>query len=424
MSLYNYFRKDNPFDYIVLGFIMKIVGNMAGFFMPIPVADAIFGLPSWIFIIKGFSKIPGKLTFPFKGGYRSLLMFYFLLFVVMIIRGYTIDYQWPWITIRSFIHLHFFSSTYWLCYLMPFTALIPIRYFNFRLILSYSIVFVFITLVFAFWFRNEIALASALGAMRLGEQASDLVHAEEVAFFQFFSFVPLLCIYIPSKKWKIAMLGLFIVIILMIIGARRGSTMLYTFLFVASLYFYTLSKSFGVRLSLRILIFLFLITCVYLIVNSPISAFLLERGLHDNRSGVEEAMLSQMDSIQLVFGKGLNGRYYYPLGLESDHWDGWRYGVETGFYNLVLKGGYLFTLTYILLIAIPAFKGIFKSKNIFCKAGGFYLLYSLFALWPFGILSFDLSFFYMWMMVSCCMNKKILKMSDNEIKHNFFYNLK
>lgn len=58
--------------------------------------------------------------------------------------------------------------------------------------------------------------------------------------------------------------------------------------------------------------------------------------MEDTRSGVDEALLNQMSDTELFFGKGLNGRYFYPLSNE-DHLNGWRYGSETGFYNIVLK---------------------------------------------------------------------------------------
>lgn len=424
MTIKDLYRKDNPFDYIVLGFIIKFLGTIAGLVVSYQIADALFGMFSWILIIKGFSKIPGKLHFPFGKRYQLLLSFYLFLCLIMIIRGYLIDYQYPWISYLSFINIHLFTSTYWICYLMPFAALIPLRYFNFRLMVNYSIIVVVITVVLFAIYYKQIVLASAIGAMGMAKDAVDLVQAQDVAFYGLFAFLPLFCYFIPKRKWQINMLGLFIMALLMVLGARRGGSMLMVILFLASLYFYTQTKSSGAKFRNRILIIFIILVAGYYLINSSLTAYILERGLEDTRSGVEEAVLQQMDTFELIFGKGLNGRYYYPMNDKVDHFDGWRYGVETGFYNIVLKGGYLMAFTYILLLAIPAYKGLFKSKNLFCKAGGFYILYSLFSLWPFGILSFDLSFLFIWMMVSCCMNRKVLKMSNEEIKKYFFYNLK
>ena len=69
--------------------------------------------------------------------------------------------------------------------------------------------------------------------------------------------------------------------------------------------------------------------------NFIFNYLLNERGFENNRTLIDESMLQQMTQIELFFGKGLNGRYYLPL-LDDDYLGGWRYGSETGFYNLVL----------------------------------------------------------------------------------------
>ena len=75
---------------------------------------------------------------------------------------------------------------------------------------------------------------------------------------------------------------------------------------------------------------------------------------------------------------------------------------------------------YIYLLIIPAMQGIFKSKNCFCKGGGLYILWTLIYLYPFGVLDFNLSFFFVWMWVMLCSRREIRGMSDNEIQETFF----
>lgn len=424
MGLTQYFRKDNPFDYIVLAFIMKMLAVFFGFYFPKEYASSFFGIISWILIFKGVSKIPERLHFPFSRGYKMLLSFYFLQLIVIIFRGYIIDYPYPWFTTISIINHHLFEPTYVLCYFMPLFAMIPIRYFNFRLTLKYSTLFVFITLLLTAIYWRQIITASFYESLQMGIDSTELIKANNVAFYKYYAFVPLFYYFLPRKKWLINLIGLASVVLLMLIGARRGATMLMTLLLLGSLYFYSLSKKGFTKVLLQVFLVLFLAFAAYLLFTSSLTNYILERGFEDSRSGVDEALLEQMTPLELVFGKGLNGRYYYPINDVMDFLNGWRYGTETGFLNLVLKGGFLFAITYVLMLAIPAFKGLFRSKNLFCKAGGFYISYSLFALWPFGQLSFDLSFLFIWMMVVCCMNKGIRKMTDNEIRQKFFYNLK
>ena len=422
MLLTGIFRKDNPFDYIVLGFIMKLFGEVAGFFISYQIADAVFGVISWILIIGGFIRIPGELKFPFSGGYQFLLSFFLLQCFVMIVRGYLIDYNYIWFTTIGAINYHLFQPTYLLCYLMPFVALIPIRYYNFRLILKYSTIFVLITVVLFFVYRNEILTSSFQMAAGIGKNDTMII-ATDVSFYSSFAFLSLLYYYIPKTKWRINLIGLIVSLLLAIVGARRGGVLLTSLLLIGALYLRALSKSMSLKFLNYVLSALLMATFAYFVLQSQLSNYLLERGLEDSRSYVEEAMFSQMSTTDWIFGKGLNGRYYCPIGEEDNYLHGWRYGIETGFYNLVLKGGYLLAITYVLLLFIPAYKGLFKSNNLFCKAGGFYIMHSLISMWPFGILQFRLNFFVIWMMIVCCMNKEVLKMTNGEIKNKFFKNI-
>ena len=423
MFLTGIFRKDNPFDYIVLGFIMKLFGEVAGFFISYHIADAVFGVISWILIIGGYTRIPEKLKFPFTGGYQFLLSFFLLQCFVMIVRGYLIDYNYIWFTTIGAINYHLFQPTYILCYLMPLVALIPIRYYNFRLLLKYSTIFVLITVGLSFVYRNDILQSSLQSAMGFKIDDESTVSATQVAFYGSFVFLPLLYKYLPNKQWRINLVGLVVSLLLVVIGARRGGVLLTSMLLLGALYYRAEAKSRSTRMFTILISAGAVVVIAYFVLQSVMASFLLERGLENTRSYVEESMFSQMSTTDWIFGKGLNGRYYCPI-KEDDYLEGWRYGIETGFYNLVLKGGFLLAVTYVLLLVIPAFKGLFKSRNLFCKSAGFYLSYNLLSMWPFGILQFRLNFFIIWLIIVCCMNKQVLMMNDEEIKKHFFYNLR
>lgn len=421
ISVKGLLRRDNPFDFIVLGFMMKLLGRIAGLFISYQIADAVFGFISWILIIKGFSLIPGRLRFPFTGSYRMLLKFYLFLCIIMIIRGYMIDYNYIWFTTVGAINYHLFQPTYIICYLMPFAALIPLRYFNFRIMLSYAEVIVLLNIVLLYVFRQEVMQASLYGAMGL-EIEEDMITADSLSICSTFGFLALFYRFLPVTKWRIALLSIIITFVCMVVGARRGGTALFSLMLCGALYFYTSTKKGFIKWFIRLIVVLVVIVAIYYMTQSAMASFLMERGMEDTRTKVEEAMLSQMNTFELIFGKGLNGRYYCPL-RDFDYLNGWRYIVETGFYNIVLKGGFLMAIVYCLLLFIPAYKGMFKSNNLFCKAAAFFIFYHLISLKPFGILSFDLSFLYLWMFMVCCMNNRVRAMSDEEIKQHFFYNV-
>ena len=162
---------------------------------------------------------------------------------------------------------------------------------------------------------------------------------------------------------------------------------------------------------------------LYFVSNnfSETFSFVQERGLEDTRSGVDDALLSQMNEFEMLFGKGLNGRYYYPVrDLSEDNYNGYRYGSETGFMNLALKGGFIYAIIYVLLLLIPSMKGVFHSRNLLCKVLGIFIIISLLELYPHGWLRFDVKFLVIWMGVRLCMLSKYRNMNNKEIYQTFF----
>ena len=98
--------------------------------------------------------------------------------------------------------------------------------------------------------------------------------------------------------------------------------------------------------------------------NFGIFNFLVERGNEDTRTGVEDAMKDDMSSTDWIWGKGFDGEYYCP-NIDDLDTRGYRAFVETGFLQIMLKGG-IGSLALLLLILIPAmWQGITKGKNIF-----------------------------------------------------------
>ena len=294
MTLNKYFcRKDNPFDYIVLGFILRLFGTVAQNFVPYQVSDAILGTLCWILIFKGLSKIPGRLRLPFKGFYGLIIKFFLLLCFIMVVRGYLIDYNYIWFTTVGAINYHLFYPTYLICYLMPFVAWIPLRYLNFRLLINYSVIFIFITFAASIYFRDDILKNSIAASMNIALD-EDSITAESVLFCGQFISMSLFSMYLPKKYWIINIIGALLCLLLCIVGARRGGVLLNSIMLVGAFYFYTKTKKgFGKFFSQAFIISAIVIGVV-LLLSSTASSYLLERGLDDNRSWIEDEMLKQM----------------------------------------------------------------------------------------------------------------------------------
>lgn len=410
------FRLSNQgFSNLVLGIFFLMFGAYARSVSGWDSLLVFCGIFAWFYLVKAYKRMNFSWRanyFPF--GYQLLMLLYFIVVAVMILRGYTSYNEYQWKSTFSMLRFHLLDSTYILPYLMPIVLFVPYRYYSFAKIVRLSKWMALLTLLAFFVFFPQIVISAKFSMMQV-EVPSGLVQATDIVIYGNFCFIALCWAYIPKNIWKFNLLGLLVCLLALMIAARRGDSLSYfiVLVYLVSQYF----RHHGVFVKLFILLMVLL--GVYFILSSDLFSFIFQRGMEDTRSFVEETMLSQMSDYEMFFGKGLNGRYYCPLH-EEEYLDGWRYGIETGFYNIVLKGGYIMACMYIILLAIPAYKGFLKSCNQLCKAGGFYIFLSLFELYPFGWLTFDIKFLTLWMMVVLCMNPEVRRMSDEDVKRLFF----
>lgn len=146
--------------------------------------------------------------------------------------------------------------------------------------------------------------------------------------------------------------------------------------------------------------------------------FLMERGEEDTRTGVEVWMYDDMSSTDWVIGKGIKGKYYCPIvdNVNDAEGAGYRDSIETGYLEIILKGG-LVNLCLLLLMFVPAvYKGFFKSKNVLSKGAAMWVFLWIVYLYPSGGVVFTMNYILVWIAVGICYSEKIRNLSDNTIK--------
>lgn len=227
--------------------------------------------------------------------------------------------------------------------------------------------------------------------------------------------------YHSDRRKTIAIIGLILTLLLAIIRARRGLVFMAVFPLVMALYFYLTSaqKQFNL-LFVRLIIVLFFSVFLYFYINSfqnenyGIFGSLLLRAGEDTRSEVVLYFIQDMTPKDWIIGKGMNGQYFCPTdgGL-------YRYGIETDYLNIILKGG-IISLGLMLLILLPAvYKGLFKSNNILTKAAGVWILFYLLCLYPSPNTKFTLNYLLVWISVGMCYSKNVRNLSDDFLKDYF-----
>jgi hypothetical protein len=221
-----------------------------------------------------------------------------------------------------------------------------------------------------------------------------------------------------SKPQKIFIWSIVILSILFAIIRARRSLMFILICPVLITYLIYITKN---KLKLPVVI-LSIFLCGLLMIygikffnESSLFSSVKKRGLEDTRSNVEDCYYSDMKTIDWIIGKGMNGRYYCP-DIDANGTTDYRYVIETGYLNIILKGG-LIDVVLLLLIMIPAiFMGLFYSNNLLSKAAAIWILLWLIDLFPTMIATFTLNYLLVWISVAICYNKRIRNVPEKIMK--------
>jgi hypothetical protein len=139
-----------------------------------------------------------------------------------------------------------------------------------------------------------------------------------------------------------------------------------------------------------------------------------ERGDENTRKGVELYFYNDMGTDDWIVGRGINGEYYCP-DVTEDQSSNYRDLIETGYLQIILKGG-LIRLILFLLISIPAvFLGLFSSKNLLSKASAIWIIIALISLYPSTVESFSLQYLLVWISIGICYSKEIRNLSNTKV---------
>ena len=374
---------------------------------------------SFCFIVFSFINYRPKSYLLYHQSYLNVLLYiYISLYIIAVARGFDLRQRSSDISTRRWLIQIITDKYYILWGILPMMAMTISRTFNLsRLIPVIEVLCLFSIVSIGLNLEKIVHLAYSLYFQSEGTIYS-------VAFAYIFDVIAFFIIglsYVKGKKYHFIIILTFIVTILTrILLARRGDVLMLSLLFIFMVLSYRFKNKY-IKILRIALIFICIAIFAMLIMQTDIPSILLYRGMVDTRSGVDEALISSMTTSDFIFGKGINGSYYYNLGGDIDDiYGGQRYMSETGFFTLVLKGGILMAAVYILLWLIPAFMGIFKSKNIFCKFIGLYLFWNVLYLYPFGNPEFSFNQLFVWVLAGIVSSPVIRILSDEQIKTIYF----
>ena len=229
---------------------------------------------------------------------------------------------------------------------------------------------------------------------------------------------PIVMIYLrkyESKRiWFFYLLTTIVLLFISAFTARRSGTALYFFYYVVCYYFYFRDSKKNKYLYIIFLMIVFCALYKYILVsNNTYFSLLLERGIEDTRSGVENSFYKDMDVFSWLFGRTWFGAYYEPA------WGRFRTSIETGFLAFILRGGIVYLLLYLMVLVPTAYKGLLKSKNVLVKSFAIMIFMHVIELYPYGWPSFTIQYYTVWLGVFICQSSFYRNMSDDDIYERF-----
>lgn len=333
---------------------------------------------------------------------RSIYYLYILFLVYVISRGMSFEYY----TLRNLLIDGWFGL---FIYLSPIVCLFPMKLGIFKKLIDSVKIFSMLMVIFFVLFSPFLIVRGGNEAIVMTEVFSRTLGI--VAGFVLITF--------PYHSWKTNTLSITVILSILLLATyqgRRGLMLYCVFILLIAGFVYLGS---GENRMLMIVILLMLLSTALLVGaevlnKSSLFSTVIDRGFEDTRSTVSDCFYEDMSDKDWIIGKGLMGQYFCP-GIDWEASSIYRRVIETGFLQIILKGG-IISLSLLLLIMVPAMiLGVFFSKNLITKAFGLWIFIGLVNMYPSSVDTFTLNYLMMWIGVGICYTREIRNLNDATI---------
>jgi hypothetical protein len=417
--LFGYYQKKNPGDFKMKGkaviiLLISIASiSVSELLFQLNLLDKNYSSLLWLISISFFLYAFFSLLkdFEFESKYFKVILYIFLFYqFVTIIRGFSFSYDSLKTIFRE-------APIFW-PFIIPLFVFFDKRFFNlvslFKTLYGFGLFFLILNLCFPTLLIVRLLAQNIIPAFALG-----------------CGFLLMNAKYLSNKKVNIS----FLVIILSALSytflARRSAAFtLYGFL-ISGYLLNTLNKSRKLifklfPLMIGIGVFLFFYPNKF---SSALTNKMNERLYQDSRTGLYKVFFIQMNDF-MAFGKGINGTYYYPMD-ESIQDDGIIYNeasfrnvIENGYLQLLLTGGIMHIILFVLVLLPAAIIGILRSHNQFTRSCGVMVLLWLLDMILYGLPTLSMHYIIIWICVGICYKATLRNKTDDEIMDEFKkYNL-
>lgn len=427
ISLIKSLRPCRREHWIMLSILVYSLVGVLKYYLPNTLSNALMTLSAFMFIIVVCRHASG---FHLKGitglSYGVLIIWSlcltFHMFFIADIRTTFVDYHGltTWL-------LAYFGSPMFLPNLIPFVILAFPRDYEFDFRYLWRVMWLLCILYmcyypFAFWNMTHYTWSmDSVAGTEWGDKGTygDFITNSTMGIAALAPVVIMFFFkrYLPKKCWICFLISYVGSILIAAFLARRGGLALSVSFLVLAWIMYALNDKETSTFEMILMAAIVVGIAFVLFTNMADSFFstLVGRGDENTRIGVEESFYSDMKSqVDWTFGRGWFGRYYDPL------FSNFRSSIETGYLALILRGGLLYLIPYVVTLGITAFTGYFKSNNLFCKSFAIMCLMQIISLYPYGWPAFNFFHLIIWLGVWACNDNSIRNMTDQEISLFYF----
>lgn len=380
-----------------------------------------------VFIFAPKTKVPHRI--------RGILYCLFLVIIFMVLRGSIIG-RTPLINgvgslkscslyevIRYFLVVNHSA----LALLLPFIIMIDwnpkeLRYFG-----PMALVSSLISLLAIYIYRDSIFQAMTQG---LDYYTSDNLAIRTITRLIFIGGGLILCCswclnyFRHKKEYLIIPATLIAFFICNVLGGGRGGSMTalaYLLIFLYFTYVNTKKTNMINKFRTVFIFFLFLFGLYYMYYHTEFFSVLISRTFEGGEIGGElrdssrddymNAMIQDFNEHPLCWflGRGVNGSYLISSGI-------YRNTLEWGYMWLILKGGVIYLILYVLVLLKSFYSGFYCSNNNLSKALGLLCLVQILLLIPFGIPDVSTQFLLVWHAVRLLNTREFLSLRDDDVQ--------
>ena len=384
---------------------------LVNLFLWISIVEFIYGIPQFVKYILSVSvlciivyyrfKNPSK---PIPGGLFHPIIIAFIIWSILLIISAILKFN-SLFDLQRMLAIRYFFIPYLLPVILIYTKF-DLEFFSYYF--HYSSLLIIPALFIALS-----VIASGLSPQNWNEPL------QRIGIFDIGSTFLLMTAHI-SKKKRISYIIIFYFLIQFFLVSgfgRRGLLLEIVILFIFMIIMRLRSPFLKMADRMKIyfsglLLILFSLTFGYILTSSyAFQRGMSKSGFEESRNVVFEGFFSDFGSTNdWVFGRGLNGTVLRSVDSDTLFTE-----IENGYLLILLKGGLLYLIPFLIVLLRASYLGFFRSSNDLVKALASLLVIHVIMMLYFNIPDYSSKYILIWISVSVCMTPKMRNYSNEEI---------